>query len=218
MKKKVSPTQKALNLWAVILIVWSVYRVNLRMPEWFDELVAKPLVFIVPVYYYLKTVDKKNFFPALFLKPRMILKDLLFGLMIGAVFIASALLANYFRFKKLIFFSQPPALNYVLWVSLLALATGISEEILSRGFILKKLYEDSHNIYTASFFASILFFFLHVPILFTNIHITGNLLLIFMLTDMILSLVLSFIFLTRQSLTLPIIIHALYNIVLTLFV
>jgi len=96
MKKKVSPTQKALNLWAVILIVWSVYRVNLRMPEWFDELVAKPLVFIVPVYYYLKTVDKKNFFPALFLKPRMILKDLLFGLMIGAVFIASALLANYF--------------------------------------------------------------------------------------------------------------------------
>jgi membrane protease YdiL (CAAX protease family) len=99
-----------------------------------------------------------------------------------------------------------------------ALATGISEEILSRGFVLKRLYEDSKNILTSSFFASILFFFLHVPILFTNIKLTGNLLLFFMVTDIILSLFNSFVFLIRKSLFLPIFIHALYNITLLLFI
>ena len=100
----------------------------------------------------------------------------------------------------------------------LALATGISEEILSRGFILKRLYEESKNIYTSSFFASVLFFFLHVPILFTNHKLTGDLLLLFMGTDLMLSLVNSFMFLDRKNLFVPIFIHAFYNLSIILFV
>jgi membrane protease YdiL (CAAX protease family) len=99
----------------------------------------------------------------------------------------------------------------------MALMTGISEEILSRGFVLKWLYAESKNIYTASFFASILFFFLHVPILFTNLKLTGNLLLMFMAMDMILSLVNSFVFLERKNLVLPILIHTFYNLSIILF-
>ena len=58
--KKVTPTQKALNLWAVILIVWSVYRTYFKLPEWFDEFVAKPVVFVLPVLVYIKSVEKKE--------------------------------------------------------------------------------------------------------------------------------------------------------------
>ncbi len=95
MKQKVSPTQKALNLWAIILIVWSIYRANVRMPEWFDEFIAKPLVFILPVYYYIKNVDKKEFFSSLLIKPKELGKDILFGLGIGGVFFITALFANF---------------------------------------------------------------------------------------------------------------------------
>ena len=59
MKSKATPTQKALNLWAVVLIVWAIYRAKFKLPEWFDEFVAKPIVFVLPVYYYIQKIEKK---------------------------------------------------------------------------------------------------------------------------------------------------------------
>jgi len=96
------------------------------------------------------------------------------------------------------------------------LATGITEEILSRGFVLKKLYEQSKNVYSSTFFASVLFFFLHVPILFANPRINGTMLLMFMTTDLLLSMINGIIFLEKKSLTAPILIHAFYNIIIAI--
>ena len=218
MKSKVTPTQRALNLWAIILIIWAIYRAKFRLPEWFDEFIAKPLVFIIPVYYYIKKIEKKPFFPTIDLKVRFAAADFIIAFIIGGIFSFSAILANIFKFKKLIFFQHAISIENVLFMTALALATAISEEILSRGFVLKRLYEESKNIYTSSFFASILFFFLHVPILFTNFKLTGDLLLLFLATDLMLSLVNSFVFLQRRSLIVPILIHAFYNLSIILFV
>lgn len=219
MKKKLSPSQKALNLWAVILIVWSVYRAKFSFPEWIDEFIAKPLVFIFPLYYYITRVEKKDFFRDLYLQSKSILQDILLGGAVGVSFYLTGFLASYFKFNRFTFLPNKD-LSYqtiILYLSL-SLATGISEEILSRGFVLKRLYQESKNILSSSFFASILFFFLHVPILFTSAKFYGSLLLFFMTTDIILSLTLSFIFLERKSLVLPILIHALYNLTISIFV
>ena len=61
-ERRTTPTQRALNLWAVILIVWSIYRAYFKLPEWFDEFIAKPIVFVLPVFIYIKTVEKKEIF------------------------------------------------------------------------------------------------------------------------------------------------------------
>ncbi len=219
MKEKSSPTQKALNLWAIILIIWSVYRAYFKMPDWFDEFIAKPLVFVLPVYFYIKKIEKKNFFEGVSLKTKSIVSDGLFGLSVGIIFFVSAILANFIKFKQISFFGQTGfTAQGIIPIFLIAFATSISEEILSRGFILKRLYQESKNIYSASFFASVLFFFLHVPILFTNVKVTGSFLLIFMAIDMLLSLVNSFIFIEEDNLYLPILIHAFYNITIALFI
>ncbi|KKQ01984.1 MAG: hypothetical protein US11_C0002G0043 [Candidatus Roizmanbacteria bacterium GW2011_GWA2_36_23] len=215
---KISPTQRALNLWAIILIIWAIYRANLKMPEWFDELIAKPLVFVLPVYWYIKNIDKKDLFSSLYIKPKLFFQDLIYGVFIGGIFFLTAIFANFLKSGELFKINNAINSQNIALIIILAIATGISEEILSRGFVLKKLYEESKNIYTASFFASILFFFLHVPILFTNVKLVGNLLLLFMATDIILSLVNSFLFLDRKSLFLPILIHAFYNIALIFFI
>lgn len=218
MKSKVTPTQRALNLWAVILIIWAVYRAKFKLPEWFDEFIAKPLVFIVPVYYYIKRIEKKSFFPALDFKFKITLPDLLISVAIGLIFSSTAILANAIKLNKFVLFQNKFDVETILFLVLTALATGISEEILSRGFILKRLYEESKNIYYSSFFSSILFLFLHVPILFTNYKLTGDQLLLFLGTDLMLSLVNSFIFLDRKSLIVPILIHTFYNLSIILFV
>jgi len=217
MKEKTTPTQKALNLWAIILIIWSVYRSFLKMPEWFDELVAKPLVFVLPVFYYIVKIDKKPLLSSLLinLKPKKILGDFLYSLILAAIFLGAGALALYLKFKNIILPILPQG-NQIFLIVILAIATGITEEILSRGFVLKKLYDESKNYFSSIFISSILFFILHIPILFANAKITGNLLLAFMATDMVLSIINGYLFLERKSLLPPILIHAFYNIMVSL--
>jgi len=218
MKSKVTPLQKALNLWAVILIFWSIYRTYLQMPEWFDEFIAKPIVFVIPVVYYIKIIDKKNVLESLFihLEPKKLLRDFLYSLVVGLIFLGTAFLTYYLKTNKFLMIGNITSTKTLIMIILTALATGITEEILSRGFVLKKLYEESKNPISSTFFSAILFFFLHVPILFTNPKINGNMLLMFMGTDLLLSMVNGLIFIERKSLTVPILIHAFYNILISL--
>ena len=143
-------------------------------------------------------------------------KEFFISFGIGLILFLTALLSVYIRFNKVGLFSHFPTLNQFGLIVLTALATGITEEILSRGFVLKRLYEESKNAYSSTFFASILFFFLHVPILFASNKINGSMLLIFMVTDLLLSMVTGLIMIQRKSLTVPILIHAFYNVVVAL--
>ena len=86
MKSKVTSTQRALNLWAIILIIWAVYRAKFKLPVWFDEFIAKPLVFVLPVYYYVKNIEKKPFFSAIDFKAKVTLPDIFYALIIGIIF------------------------------------------------------------------------------------------------------------------------------------
>lgn len=217
-KKSISSTQRALNLWAVILIAWSIYRTYFKLPEWFDEFIAKPLVFVLPVLIYIRSVEKKGIFSGLLINKdfKIFMKEFFISVGVGLVLLLTAFISIYLRFTKISFIGHFPTFNMFGIIFLTALATGITEEILSRGFVLKRLYEESKNAYSSSFFASILFFFLHVPILFANNRISGNMLLMFMTTDLLLSMVNGLIMIQRKSLTVPILIHTFYNVVIAL--
>lgn len=210
MNKNPSTLQRVLNVWAIVLIIWSIYRTKLMLPEWFDEMVAKPIVFILPVYYSITKYEQKSFFQQIWLKKKTIVTDVTTGLLVGLIFLIAAFFSNYIRLGDLSFIENVFKTNLLL-AAILTIFTAVSEEVLSRGFILKRLYEDSSNMYSSSFIASTLFLVLHIPILFTIPGLSGSLLLLFLATDFILSLVNSFIFLDRKSLLAPILIHALYN-------
>lgn len=220
MSKKISTIERVLNVWAIVLIVWSIYRTKFHLPEWFDEFIMKPIVFIGPIYFYVKRYEKTDFASSIWLNTKKLFSDVYLGIFIGVLFASSALLSNYIKHGTISFGSTLFATDgrTMVFIFAIALATAISEEILSRGFMLKRLYEESKNMYLASFNASVLFFILHIPILFTNARLSGNVLLLFMTTNILLSLANSFIFLERKSLVLPILIHTFYNIALILYV
>lgn len=219
MAKKTSSTQKMLFWWGIILICWSAYRFIFQTERgiYFDEFVAKPLVFLLPVIFYLKRIEKKNITEGLWLKFSNIGKDLSLGIGAGLIlflilFVSVPINVIVSNFHKII------STQNIILVILTALITSFSEEILSRGFVLKRLYEESNNVITSSFFASILFFFLRVPILFSNEKIVGGALLGMMITDVLFSLFVSFVFLIRKSLLLPILIHMFYILSIYLMV
>lgn len=215
-KIKKDNTQKALNLWAIVLIIWSIYRANLRLPEWFDEFIAKPLVFILPVYYYITRIEKAKFFEGISWRKKFIKNDLLIGLGIGLLFYTMAVLANSIKTGHLIFFKTNPSI--FPYFIIVAFATAISEEILSRGFVLKRLYQESKNYIVSSVYASFLFLFLHIPTLFTTERLNGYTIIFILAIDMVISLVNSLLFLERKNLTASILVHALYNITIYFFI
>jgi membrane protease YdiL (CAAX protease family) len=212
-----TPIQSMLNVWAIVLIIWAIYRWYFKtsLPLWVDEFIAKPAVFFIPVVYYITRIEKKNFFQGIGLKEKVTLPNILIGLFVGSIFFIAGGI-NYFSthssFSSLLSGKEP-----LLLLTIVAFATSISEEMLSRGFVLKRLYDDSQNLYTSSIFTSILFFFMHIPILFTNQNFFGPVLLQVMAIDFLLSMAVSFLFIQSRTLVLPILVHALYNISLYVF-
>ncbi len=198
-----------LNTWAIVVIIWSIYRAYFKtdLPIWFDEFIAKPIVFLIPVYYFIQKHEKVSFQKAVdfYVNKK---QDILFGIF-GGLIIFSFGIAAYFIKSGRLFPNINPAF---LLLSAVALASSISEEILSRGFVLKRLYADSKNAFTSVFFASFLFFMIHIPILFTNPAMRGNILLQVMVTDFLLSFGVSYAYLQRKNVVVPIIIHTFYNL------
>lgn len=210
-RRGISHLEKALNIYGIILILWSLYRFyfKLSQPLWFDELVAKPAIFILPVWYFISKYEKKSLSEGLHFHTKSPLVDIIGGLLIGSIFfIMSAWRATPHIELK------PMLLMFVL----VALVTSISEEVVARGFVLNRLYDSNKNVILSSIYASILFFFLRVPILFLENRLTGMMLVQTMAVNFVLSLVISLLFLYRRSLLFAIAIHFMYALSFYFFV
>lgn len=208
-KSEVSPTQRMLNVWAITLIIWSFYRATFHstLPVWFDEFIAKPFVFLVPLYVFITKFKKASFCESLGFTKKHKLNDVLFGLGIGLFFIVMAVLVRMMKGGVLAI----PAIstNTLIWIGASFTAATL-EQILSTGFIFNGFYKESKNIPQALLLSALLFSFLHIPALFSADKINGVILMQIMILNIVLSLTTSTAFLMKKNTMVPIIIHALY--------
>ena len=219
-KMKPAPHDRMLACWGFIMIIWSIYRhfIGISLPLWFDEFIMKPMVFILPLYYFIKNVEKRPFLRSIGFVKKTFIKDILIGCAIGSVFLISSFIIHYVKHKS--FLPNSPYLlqNSILLLGLVSIVTAISEEILSRGFVLKRLFEKTNNLFTSTIFASILFLCTRIPMLFTSKELTGQAITNIILADITLSIFISILFLLRKHVMISIIIHAFYIFSLYLFI
>ena len=208
-KSEVSSTQKMLNVWAIVLILWSLYRATFKaeLPIWLDEFIAKPLIFLFPIYWFITKTEKKQFLSGIGFTKKNILTNIAFGLGIGFIFIGVAVFTRII--KRLPFPPLYVSSTSIIWVISTIIAAGM-EQILSTGFVFKRLSDESKNILKPLIISAILFFFLHVPILFGADKISGSTLIQMMILNTVLSLTTSVVFLLRKNAIAPILVHALY--------
>jgi len=69
----------------------------------------------------------------------------------------------------------------------------------------------------ASFFSSLLFLLLHLPIVFFVLKFSGLTLVIYLFSVFVLSLVNCFLFRLRGSLLAPLLVHAFWNMTIALY-
>lgn len=218
-KKIESPVfslESVYQTWAWVLLIWSLYRYFLHLPEWFDEFIAKPIVFIGPVLWYIQNKEKRTI-ESLGITGKKLFTSIYIGLGFGMVFAIEGIVMHTIKYGKLDV--QPIAAfkEYGFFLILLSLATAISEEILSRGFVFNRIYEKTKNLFYSACMGSVLFLMLHIPILVTSNHLSGMTLVLFIVTDFVLAFANSMLFVTTGSLVAPILVHIFWNMTVALY-
>lgn len=207
-------------VWFIILLVWSFYRAYFRLPETIDEFIIKPLVFAFPVLYLVVFRENKSL-ATLGLMPggKSFMVDLYIGIVLGIVFALEGLLANYLKYGTYSFSPLPAVLagGGMLSFLFINLATSLWEEILGRGYLYQRLLTVTKNQTHAALTSSFLFFLLHIPILFTQLHLTGISLIVYPVSILLLSIANCYIYSLRGSLVLPILIHTFWNMTVALY-
>lgn len=204
--------KNVLKIWLSVVIPWTIYRLVFRFPEYVDELLVKPLIFILlPL-----GITKAKTIPG-FDKRKNVFEDIIIGAAIGFVFAFVALLSNKLKYGSFLFNPILPVYGKGLILYLgLSLATGITEEILGRGFFFNTL-KKHWSLLSSATVSSLLSLSMHFPILFTQLHLSGATLSVFLCSVFLLSMVNCYLYENRGSLVLPILIHMFWNMTVALY-
>lgn len=146
-----------------LIIFWAFYRFLFQLPDNIEELIVKPIVWLVPLMFMIHKEKLnisslgftfKNLFPAIYL-----------SLGLGAVFVLEGIITNYLKYGHFNFGANIG--NMPLMTSFgLSFATAFSEETAFRGYIFSRLVVITKNEWTANLIQSVLWTGIHVPIAF----------------------------------------------------
>jgi membrane protease YdiL (CAAX protease family) len=214
-KPKVS-LSSVFRIWAWILLAWCLYRYFFHLPEWADEFIFKPLVFVVPIIWYVKNKEKQSL-ATIGLTWRNFFTSVYIGLGFGVVFALEGLATHVIKYGKIDVSPIAAFRQYGFFLIIISLATAFTEELLSRGFVFNRLYEKSKNLMYSSIVSSFMFMALHVPILVTTTKLQGTTLILFFVTDFVLGVANSLLYYNTGSLVAPILVHIFWNMTVALY-
>lgn len=158
---KIVVLKHATVLFTFLLLTWGFYRFLFKLPEEIEELLIKPVVWLIPVIYLLKReraglstlgITGKNLFTSIYL-----------AILLGVIFAIEGLLVNILKYKGLEF-SSLLGTNAFLAALLLSFATAISEEIAFRGYLFNRLWYALGSEIKANLITSFLWALIQLPI------------------------------------------------------
>jgi membrane protease YdiL (CAAX protease family) len=146
-----------------LIIIWAFYRFLFQLPEEIEELVVKPVVWLIPLFYFTRKeglgltslgITLKNLFPAIY-----------FGIGLGAIFVIEGVLTNFLKYGGFNFAANLGNLPFAISLGL-SFATAFSEEVSFRGYIFGRLLGVTRNEWRANLLSTTLWTLIHVPIAF----------------------------------------------------
>lgn len=198
-------------LWC-IRELWLVQYLDLMdsVPRAISSAVIKVVIWIIPVLILVKVMEKAVPFSYLGLRHNF-RNGLKWTFYVSLVFISYFIILNFTILHNNLDFQIGfnELLNTVLLV-------GITEEIVFRGFLLKKLM-NSFKFWIANAITSLLFVSIHFPIWFYKGLFEFPYILTASLTAFILSVIFGYVYKKSGSLWSVIVIHSLYNLLVSLF-
>lgn len=146
-----------------LLIFWAFYRFLFQLPDNIEELVIKPIIWLVPIAY---IVWKEGFgISSLGFTFKNLFSSIYLSVGLGTVFVLEALLANFLKYHGFNFGANVGSTPILASLGL-SFATAFSEETAFRGYIFNRLGYALKSEFTANIIQTILWTAIHIPIAF----------------------------------------------------
>jgi membrane protease YdiL (CAAX protease family) len=146
-----------------LVIVWAFYRFLFQFPNDVEELVIKPVLWLLPLIYFVRKervglgslgITLKNLFPSVYL-----------SLGLGSLFVIEGVLTNYIKYGHLNFGANIGSMPLMSSLGL-SFATAFSEETAFRGYIYNRLVSVMRGEWAPNLIQSVVWTAIHVPIAF----------------------------------------------------
>jgi hypothetical protein len=185
-----------------------------KLPIEIEELLIKPLVWLVPVYILVKKeklglaslgITRKNLFPALYL-----------ALALGVLFALEAVLINFVKYSSIDFSANLGSGSFLVALGL-SFATAISEEIAFRGFLFNRVWHALGNPWRANLITSFFWALIHIPIsiFWWKLGPSNTILYLFLTT--LFGIGSAFVFAKTKNVASSVLLHVLWEWPLVLF-
>lgn len=215
MKKSLGQLHRALLSYALIFVVWGLYRLLLRFPEEIEETVIKPIVFIGAVLLIERPKQWFVFFRQVWGKGNWLVAAGL-GIALGFGYVLFYGVSSIIAFGTLQLGSE--AANNV-WISFVSvgLTTALWEEFVFSGYVLRALSAVDKSQWIARIVTAVLFASVHLPILAFWYKFTGPVLLFQLLLLFVLGFGNATAMGRSKNLLTPVIAHTLWGVAIFLF-
>lgn len=217
MQVKASKTlsiKHATILFAYLLIVWGFYRLLFQFPEPFEEVLVKPLVWLLPVAYFLRKerdsirsigITLENIFPTIY-----------FSLALGIVFALEGVLINYVKYGELSFGANIGRSGFAVAL-LLSFITAVSEELAFRGYLFTRLWKGLSGEWRANLVTSCAWVLIHFPIAFFDWRLAPVALVTYLALVFIFAVGSAFLFARTKNIFSSVLLHVLWQWPIILF-
>jgi membrane protease YdiL (CAAX protease family) len=205
---KESKIERVLTVWGVVVVLWSIFRANFGAPLWVSEFLVKPLIFLIPMVFFVQkyvqggSVLKHLGFPEKRFAEELVLAAGLLFVIFGTGMVI--LLSNK---QPFLLFLNNISFTRAMYIFGLSIATATVEEVMGRGFLFNYLYKYSRSFIMSLFVSSTLFFVLYLPGALT-MHVNGQALFMNLLMNFLLSFMAATLFYARKNILLAIGFHA----------
>ena len=161
MPNKETAIKNSTILATYLLIVWGFYRLLFKFPDDVEDLIIKPIFWLLPVFYLVK--KEKLGFASVGITSKGLFSSIYSSLALGVFLTITGVVINFIKYKGVNFLDDiGPTPFFTLLV--LSLATGVSEEIAFRGYIFNRIWSALGSEWKANIIVSTVWALVHVPI------------------------------------------------------
>ena len=205
-----------LFLFFFILVIWGLYRYAFHFSIWIDEFLIKPFIYLIPTVYIVRILERKSLSSIGLLRKNLI-KNILIGIVLGIFISAEAILTKNIKSGHSVFNPDNLPVLSILGVYLLSFATGFTEEVVFRGYILTRFEETFKNGFISIALSSLLFVIVHFPLIIFVLKYSLSDLINYSVLILILGILNGLMFKQTKTLTAPTIIHSFWNFSAVMF-
>ncbi len=218
-KREIGVVHELLRFWVWLLVIWGFYRVLFRFPVWVEELILKPIVFLVPLYRVLRREEDswKKRWQSIGVGWKNLFAALAYGLSLGVFYLFVGRMGQFFRFGSDGVNPYGGLVSGVVLTVVLALATAISEEVVFMGYLLPRFKAVWKDEWKSATVVALLFALLHMPILIFSYGYPPALIMGQFLLAFVLGFGNSVLMLRLNNIVAPIMSHALWAMAVLMF-